>query len=82
MTVAMSAAPREPDRSATVSALTPVPAAVNAGRSDSSSHRCSRAGNRSRAPSISLAKPSFSAMTALASELARIHSACSAEEVS
>ena len=78
----MSAAPRDRVRSATVSAATLAPAAVSAGRSVSSSHRCSSAGSRSLAAPISAAKVSFSAMTACASELARIHSACSAEEVS
>ncbi len=58
------------------------PAAVSDGRSESSSHRCSSAGSRSLASEISAANPSVSAMTARACELARIHSACSAEEVS
>ena len=82
MMVAMSVAPRSRVREVSVSSGTSAPPAVSAGRSVSSSHRCSSAGSRSRASEIIDANPSVSAMTARASELEMIHSACSAEEVS
>ncbi len=78
----MSSAPRDFARESSVAVLTSAPAAVSDGRSVSSSHRCSSAGSRSLASEISAANASVSAMTARACELPRIHSACSAEDVS
>ncbi len=82
MTVARSAAAAALARSAAVSSLTSAPPAMSFSRSSRSRQRCSRAGSRSRMAAIICSNPSVSTMTARAAESDRIHSACSAEDVS
>ena len=82
MTVARSAALAALARSARVSSLTPAPPSASLRRSGLTRHRCSSAGSRSRASVMTCSNPSVSAMTARAAESDRIHSACSADEVS
>jgi hypothetical protein len=69
-------------RSATASSVTSAPLAARSLSPGWTRHRCSSAGSRSRALVIIFSKVSVSAMTTRAAESDRIHSACSAEDVS
>ena len=82
MTVARSAAPAAPVRSAITSSPTSAPAARSESRSESICHRCDSAGTRSRKLPMISPYEAVSAKQARAPESERIHSACSAEEVS
>ena len=82
MIVAMSAAPAAVARSATVSSLTSAPAAVSLSRSLLQPPHVLKGGQPVARGRDHRSKASFSTMTARAAELDRIHSACSAEEVS
>ena len=82
MTVARSDALAAAARSVMTSSPTSAPAARSESRPGSIRHTCDSSGTRSRKPPMMSSKPAVSAKQARAPESERIHSACSAEEVS